>query len=91
MKLVHGSPHLVLEIKRMIPGISLTHPSLRAGSPPPAVQERGSSSDIFQPLARSAGEGAERSEAGEGIPVPSVRFSPLDHAIFRQNRQLRAR
>jgi hypothetical protein len=31
---------------------------------------------IEQPLARIAGEGAERSEAGEGTPVPSVWFAP---------------
>src|ERR1700758_2814015 len=31
----------------------------------------------LQPLSCTAGEGAERSEAGEGPPVPSVRFAPL--------------
>ena len=31
---------------------------------------------IEQPLARTAGEGGERSEAGEGVPAPSVRSVP---------------
>ena len=32
---------------------------------------------LLRPLARIAGEGAERSEAGEGVPAPGVRFAPL--------------
>src|SRR3984893_6075302 len=38
------------------------------GPPSPAVQERALRLYLLQPLARIAGEGAERSEAGEGIP-----------------------
>jgi hypothetical protein len=45
--------------------ISLTHPALRAGSP----------------LSRSAGEGAERSEAGEGATV--VIFVPGSASALR--------
>jgi hypothetical protein len=33
---------------------------------------------ICSPSPAIAGEGAERSEAGEGVLVPSVRFLPLD-------------
>jgi Domain of unknown function (DUF6285) len=39
-------------LERFYAGTTLTHPALRAGSP----------------LSRNAGEGAERSEAGEGRP-----------------------
>jgi len=38
----------------------------RLGPPSPAMQERGFTVAIEQPLARIAGEGTERSEAGEG-------------------------
>jgi hypothetical protein len=38
---------------------------------------RGLENGRLQPLSCTAGEGAERSEAGEGAPVPSVRFAPL--------------
>jgi hypothetical protein len=51
----------VVKIKRKIPVAAPHPPSLAAGSP----------------LSRDAGEGAERSEAGEGTTVPSVRFAPL--------------
>jgi hypothetical protein len=34
---------------------------------------------------RTAGEGAERSEAGEGVPAPSVRFAPLAAPRFVEN------
>ena len=39
------------------------------GPPSPAVQERSSPIVGVQPLSRTAGEGAERSEAGEGSLV----------------------
>jgi hypothetical protein len=47
------------------------------GPPSPAVQERALKLYLSKPLARIAGEAAERSEAGEGVPAPSVRFTPL--------------
>jgi len=47
------------------------------GPPSPAVQERALRLYLSRPLARIAGEGAERSKAGEGAPAPSVRFAPL--------------
>src|SRR5436190_19767853 len=37
------------------------------GPPSPAVRERSSTVVGLQPLSRTAGEGAERSEAGEGL------------------------
>jgi len=42
---------------------------------------------LLQPLARIAGEGADpritvRGEAGEGVPVPSVRFPPLGPRLW---------
>jgi len=47
-------------------------PSAGALDPPsPAVRERGSTVVGLQPLSRTAGEGAERSKAGEGSPVSS--------------------
>jgi hypothetical protein len=36
------------------------------GAPSPALRERGSKAGRVKPLSRTAGEGAERSEAGEG-------------------------
>jgi len=47
------------------------------GPPSPAVQERGFEAALLQPLARIAGEGAERSEVAEGFTVLNVRFAPL--------------
>src|SRR5439155_27080675 len=35
---------------------------------------------------RIAGEGAERSEAGEGVPAPTVRFAPPGSAAAFQGR-----
>ena len=48
------------------------------GPPSPAEQERGFMLVSCSPSPAIAGEGAERSEAGEGVLVPSVRFLPLD-------------
>jgi antitoxin CptB len=39
------------------------------GPPSPALRERGLSSCAMLPPSRAAGEGAERSEAGEGTPT----------------------
>jgi len=41
------------------------------GPPSPAVRERSFELNGLQPLSRTAGEGAEHSEAGEGI-VPAA-------------------
>ena len=41
------------------------------GPPSPAVRERSSTVVGLQPLSRIAGEGAERSEAGEGSLAPT--------------------
>jgi len=48
---------------------SLTHPALRAGSP----------------LSRIAGEGAERSEAGEGKPVALERSGPAVRKLIEES------
>ncbi len=48
--------------KELGAGVTLTHPALRPGSPP----------------SRTPGEGAERSEAGEGLAVPAAFSDPSD-------------
>jgi len=57
----------MVKIKRKIPGQTLTHPAGRLGPPSPAAGEGLLRLHIEEPLARIAGEGAERSEASEGI------------------------
>ena len=53
-------------------------PTRPCGRVPPLPRcGRGLENGRLQPLSCTAGEGAERSEAGEGAPVPSVRFAPL--------------
>jgi hypothetical protein len=42
------------------------------GPPSPAVRERSSKIVGLQPLSRTAGEGDERSEAGEGLLVSTL-------------------
>ena len=53
-------------IKQTLRRQALTHPALRAGSS----------------LSRIAGEGAERSEAGEGSPAPRVGIAA--HRVLRR-------
>jgi hypothetical protein len=61
---------------------TLTHQALASLVPPlprcDAVRERSSTVVGFQPLSRTAGEGGERSEAGEGFPAPRFRLGPPD-------------
>ncbi len=53
------------------------HPpaAVAAGPPSPAVRERDRSAAAAPPLSRTAGEGAERSEAGEGIATAALERS----------------
>jgi Prokaryotic lipoprotein-attachment site len=53
------------------------------GPPSPAVRERGFARLAFEPLSRTAGEGAERSEAGEG----KTRFSGRVRGQCTQDRR----
>jgi antitoxin CptB len=61
----HDVTRLLLTFSNAYP-----HPSSpdELGPPSPAVRERGFISPSVPPLSRTAGEGAERSEAGEGTP-----------------------
>ena len=54
-----AAQEVLRHLQRLYPDAALTHPALRAGSP----------------LSRIAGEGAERSEAGEGQPDGLRRFA----------------
>jgi 2-oxoglutarate dehydrogenase E2 component (dihydrolipoamide succinyltransferase) len=53
------------------------HPpaAVAAGPPSPAVRERDRSAAAAPPLSRTAGEGAERSEVGEGIATAALERS----------------
>src|SRR5712691_11233592 len=52
---------------------TLTHPALRAGSPPGASEMRHpTGAGTPAPRGRNAGEGAERSEAGEGVAAAAL-------------------
>src|SRR6202022_1320591 len=70
------------EESRRSSAITLTHPQPTGlGPPSPAMRERGYRRPSPKPLSRDAPgvPPPDRSpgEAGEGMPVPSVRFAPL--------------
>src|SRR5271155_1036435 len=68
--LIHRRSVLPGQGKNKLEAVLPSHTKpLGLGPPSPAVGERGFELNALQPLSRPAGEGDERSEAGEGLTV----------------------